>query len=1001
MKNHLSSNRIFPLVVVLSLIAGCTLQSAQLNSTSESEGDKDGLALKNYSTLLRSSLLKTDEQVMVRGTNRPLTFGAEKEGKSSIITLIGGPGEKLIKDLFFRYERELVGVFKLWRDGRQVSNEVRRLDGTDITLNPNGYRSGNDAADAKQWFTDAGDSWFAQLTPETRRKLFLASAKDFGGDRMGFQAQFLADLLRNFGRYVVLPGPAEQYIHSFANEGNGLWEIQFKPQLSLGKFEEMVDWFRSTFAQTDAAGEEVLYDSPGHIRLGMTLEPIESSKDPEAGLKKIGEVARLGQLWLMQSALAIQSDALVSPHLAPATDADFRPRQQEGKLVLDSRSTQRTLMRVEYSRFAHYGFNFPHLTLEMRTGLKDRTRRAVLLALMGSRLSSLDFDGISDSTDYDLFSDKANPENKCVQAGRSLPFLGANTDRFISFMTGFRYDKVPWLAEKHPFMTRLGNALEDACGRIDPNAPGSERTDSLKMLLQDAATVSSIRRDIEHKLRPVNGLPLKGIHKVKIAKNASDVNAVDLGIEFSARFPTETLVESTEERFLGRKDWLKTAFTLTEEARALFLYQFSRRLAKALGVHEDSPEADYDAEAAHGHGIKKAWTFKDAKGKKWRAEWDGIGRSYDGEGEIIEGSLRGGHIELVTPKFVPDPASIQKVFKVFDDLNIVPRRDMGGGHINIDLTDFECNPKALARFITLFHRNRDIIAHLFQAPNRIKSAEPLDIDPKLAARLANFNGTALDLKKMLYRYRYFNTRLGRKTRYVQLDLSAFFQDVIPRRFITNDFDINNVAKVPWRPQFRVNPLIRKAEMRMFNAPRNEIEAFLQIKLVRSMLNIAINSNEPLTADVRPVDFAALVNDPAATHTRFLEVMKELQLDASQYYNLFWEALAYNRGYVNMSYYRTPAEVFADFPQTENSLWRNPLKEGRTVNEGLFSEDRPFEKYGQDDDLTPMAMDRVEEFKRRYHEMEHLRGNSDSSCSIGLDPVKIQSRTRGLEEDFEE
>ena len=41
-------------------------------------------------------------------------------------------------------------------------------------------------------------------------------------------------------------------------------------------------------------------------------------------------------------------------------------------------------------------------------------------------------------------------------------------------------------------------------------------------------------------------------------------------------------------------------------------------------------------------------------------------------------------------------------------------------------------------------------------------------------------------------------------------MSAYFQDVIPARHIHQDFDMKNPNEA-WRPQFRVDPNIRKME----------------------------------------------------------------------------------------------------------------------------------------------------------------------------------------------
>ena len=64
-----------------------------------------------------------------------------------------------------------------------------------------------------------------------------------------------------------------------------------------------------------------------------------------------------------------------------------------------------------------------------------------------------------------------------------------------------------------------------------------------------------------------------------------------------------------------------------------------------------------------------------------------------------------------------------------------------------------------------------------------------EVSRRLANALKNFNGTELELKQLLYNEQYFNRRLGRKTRNVHIDMSAYFQDVIPEHHLHEDFDM--------------------------------------------------------------------------------------------------------------------------------------------------------------------------------------------------------------------
>ena len=132
-------------------------------------------------------------------------------------------------------------------------------------------------------------------------------------------------------------------------------------------------------------------------------------------------------------------------------------------------------------------------------------------------------------------------------------------------------------------------------------------------------------------------------------------------------------------------------------------------------------------------------------------------------------------------------------------------------------------------------------------------------------KLKEFDGTEEELKQLLYNERYFNTRVGRKARYSQWDLTAYFQDVIPEANIHQDFDLANDV---WHGNFDVDPTVRKGEFRLFNAPENPREAALHIKFVRALLNKSLNEDPRLTGVVQSVDYERAVQNPKAALREF-------------------------------------------------------------------------------------------------------------------------------------
>lgn len=333
-------------------------------------------------------------------------------------------------------------------------------------------------------------------------------------------------------------------------------------------------------------------------------------------------------------------------------------------------------------------------------------------------------------------------------------------------------------------------------------------------------------------------------------------------------------------------EWQKTFYEYTPQERSEIIKQYAMRLGRELNDGNPVDVIKIDADG-HGHGLDIAYEVKDKQGRTWRAEWDGIGRNYDVNSNMIPESVRGGHIEIVTPKFSPTSDDIKHVFKAMEKENLIPMSRFGGGHINIDLAPFEGKPKKMARFLGAYLDNRNVMSMMFQHPGRQIGAEPFKVSQETIQRLKNFNGSEEDLKKLLYNEKLFNTRVGRKTKNSQLNLTAYFQDVIPEKYLHEDFDMKNDM---WRRTFDVEPKIRKMEFRMFNAPRNQAESALQIKFTRALLNKALNESDEVFTTNGMVDYEKLLNNPDYAFQEFEKTMTKLGLDKNEYRGLFMEGM---------------------------------------------------------------------------------------------------------------
>ena len=201
-------------------------------------------------------------------------------------------------------------------------------------------------------------------------------------------------------------------------------------------------------------------------------------------------------------------------------------------------------------------------------------------------------------------------------------------------------------------------------------------------------------------------------------------------------------------------------------------------------------------------------------------------------------------------------------------------------------------------------------------------------------QLHDFRGTEAELKALLYNERYFNTRVGRKSRYLQLDVGAYFQDVVPPHLLTQDFDLMNDI---WRQNFNVDPRIRKMEFRLFDAPRNEVEAALQVKLVRAMLHQALNETAQLPGRVQKVDHEAYVRNPNQAFSDLRELSQKLGLDFEEYRPMLVEGMATSRDVVTGEGYQPLSTRLAQNPKVQEG-WGQAVAP-RPAGQAIASEGR--------------------------------------------------------------
>lgn len=1021
--------------------------------------------LQESATKFSARAVNVDGNLTVGNLPAGVTWGAEKEASSGLITRVMGPSanqmkqfvqalpenqrREFLRDFLHNYVKDANGYRTYRKDGvvYDLARDVVDVDGNSRAIDLSGLR-GINYLEAELDVLDERFAHFLSLTderplsfikPSVRMKLFKGRLPGLSSGLFHITNAFRNS--PNYSSWTPLFGKPQRYIMNAHNTSVG-WEINFNPVATYGEFEEFVYWFRS---ELENAGK--LFQAPGHQRMVFRQHP---------NLNRAG----LAELYRAIQALIVVDGIKGKTGIERAS---FKSVLSD-EMIKELRSG-RGVIRLEGNRFGE-----DTLAVEFRAGTKDIRLARFLQTSLAARVAANEFDDLAQIDSYALYRSYSDisPENIARRFNVSLEVANQAFENLRSarVFAGYQIPFWQWESEGLPFMSRdkkelirgmtkdfveqvaalsnndvdfeknvraslrewikATNLSEDLHNYIRPKRSAQMTNDILQFYphnfnirhgvssltdellntnrfgeidfdlervivseslenpnfgrqalydhllsrghqLEDPSVIDGVWR--AHQLTDVEArrekASLIGQASNNFPDGMVDVNRIDLGIEYSGRMPLRLRADYSVDRLANdQRAWIMTHSDLTQQERT----ELIRRIADDLRVElngQGQAQRVVDANG-HGHGLDIAYEIRDAQNRKWVVEWDGISRSYTSAGTIIPESARGGSIELVTPKFVPTADEMRAVFNVFHQNNILPQLRSGGGHINVDLAAFENNPRALARFISLFNEHRGIISLMFQRINRLRNAEAIDISSNLARTLADFNGSEQDLKQLLYNERYFNTRYGRKTRYLQLDMSAYFQDVIPAEFITEDFDIKSPTQ-PWRRQFRVDPNIRKAEFRLFNAPRTAVESALQIRLVRALLHKAINEDGPLSGSVQRVDHQAYLANPERAYQDLERMARELQLNP----NDFRPAVAEGLSETDIA---TRSQFFV--PLSEK-LRLNPRQPGwsqavgaRSADQALSSEGRQW-VFGAADQLNTMDH---QHYIQSVRQAEQIRAN---------------------------
>lgn len=897
-----------------------------------------------------------------------ITFGAEKEGSSARLTRVAGPTAQhflnVVDELENTQSEEKFLRHFLSELGANHIPSVERLDGTVVhapfpysasEINQMSFDQMDDIF--RTWLAQTDESPYSMMKLNLRRKLFY-------GQLDGMED--LQSLLNNYRNWRALHGRPEAFIGGVQSQNtiqHG-WEINFKPQKSYGEFEEMIHWFKRVMGSSSE-----LFQAPGHHRL-VFPNPNLSAEAMRAFREGLAETYKIAQAYVVLRGIQGKTGINIG----------------QWKFIMPDHYTNTLNRRANEIFRLEQNYIAPGtLSLEMRAGTKDAAVQRFVQQVVTSRVATQDFSGLENSRSWELIprrhvvggypSYDANPvfperlvyDARAIAETYELPVQTVqrafdnlkSVNRAPSFGEVKRVFILPefwvpfWNWQNAPFLSDEKKSLLKVLTRsfIESTAALEEvNLQHVQTMFSDWVRISKLTEDMENYLRPrprqvdpqASPQFYRSLRPARAGVQTVNVNQIDLGLEYSARFPLKNRLLMADSPLEDQRwHWLANVFDLTNEEREEAILRVARVLSDELGGDSSTVALNNNA-LNHGHGLGIAAELTDSQNRTWRVEWDGIGRSYHANGELIAHSARGGHLEIVTPKFNPTFDEINAVYRAFDKTNSLPQYSMGGAHLNIDLAPFEGRPRELARFLAIFHEYRDIIALMYQHPKRLLAAEPLEISANLARQLADFNGSEDQLKQLLYNERYFNTRVGRKTRYIQLDLSAYFQDIIPEQFLHRDFDIGN-PNTSWRRQFRVDPNIRKMEFRLFGAPESAQEAALHMQLVRAMLDKALNDETPLSGRVATMSYQKFLDNPQLALNRLKQMTNSLGLNFEDFRPHLARGLDASESYFHSQFFRS-FEQRVQF-LTPIADWGRALETPRASNAGIKSQDRVWS--GQD------------------------------------------------------
>ena len=817
------------------------------------------------------------------------------------------------------------------------------------------------------WLAMTKDRPFSFLSPLAREDIFTGEFPGLDGRGILFHGEFFAPRT-----WKPLYGQAERYIDEVDKASGGVgWAIGLKAGRTYSFLEETMLWFQSLLdvsLDVDAISHQKIFfqgDSPNldARRLAEILKVVQAyiALDEAKRHKFIAHDAYDGYVIADRGldGLWTHTNALVDIHEAPEMGEGMMGI--EFRAEVDNLRMIRLLNTVLASRLISGDWSglgksrswtlipetpieegFPsHLSSESlvrRFGVDSQIADDALDVLFGSenRLDVISLHGEHgkrmDIHQMSTIGSGIRPDSVVPLwnwTGGGVPFMGEMKRRLVVSMTRDFILQVARLKGEEPDMIE----------------------EMIRLLISGWARGVALDDDLRYYMLPKTKGRLGAALRFRspLGRGAIDVGSIPLSIEYVGNMPLSNLGRSYVDKKLGTSQmWLSTESDLMPMERDELVERMAMYLFGLLGGPEQGGriEGFVDAGGRDGHDLGIAYSFRDSGGGGWRIEWDGMSRFYDAGGGVLRDSLTGGYIKITTPLSAPTAGQIGAIYKTLEKFNVVPKPSGVKGSIGVGLSVFEQKPGRLARLLALFHRYRGILSLMFQHPTRT-DAPVLEIDERLASSLVDFRGGSMELKRLLYDARYFNTDFGSRTFQSQIDLTDYLQDVIPPKFFTEDFDVENPTVV-WRRQFHRQTGSGMLRFHFFDSSGSAFSSALQINLVRALLEAALNDGSPLEAIVQRVNHRAYLIDPARAYADLEELCVGLRLDCADYRFFVAEGLGETSLALRTPYERdtmsAPKRVFSVEGGWGRALGgqRDPTVEG----EGTFERDIYRANYGR-------------------------------------------------------